>query len=54
MCDVHAMSWDYTVATWVHVAVQGSGSVCLSVYECICVMLKFMEVVGTQNAKIRA
>ena len=29
-------------------------SVCLSVYKCICVMLKFVEVVGTQNAKIRA
>ncbi len=54
MCDVHAMLWDYTAATWVHVAVQESASVCLSVYEYVCAILKFVEVVGTQNVKIGA
>ncbi len=54
MCDVCAMLWDYTAAAWVHVAVMGSASVCLAVYKCICVKLKCVEIVGTQNAKVGA
>jgi len=52
--DVCTMSWDYTSVTWVHVAVLESASVCLSVYECVCAKPKFVEVIGTQNVKIRA
>src|SRR6266540_1712008 len=49
-----AMLWDYTSAAWVHVAVLGSASVCLSAYECVCAKPKCVEIIGTRNAKIRA
>src|SRR6266540_1143977 len=48
------MSWNYTVAAWVHVAVLESTSVCLSVYECVCAKPRCIEIIGTQNAKIGA